>query len=106
MSAEVTFDEPCPHTTRLCSSLKALWPVLGSVVDREDHNTGFLDGVRNDERGIRIDELTRPGNPACSARNGVDGKLLIADDDLHCDSGVNLLAVGSGDEIVGLIHSQ
>ena len=94
MSAEVTFDEPCPHTTRLCSSLKALWPVLGSVVDREDHNIGFLDGVRNDERGIRNDQLTGPGNPACSARHGVDGKLLNAGDYLQGDPGGNLLTVG------------
>ena len=38
--------------------------MLGSVVDRDDHNIGFLDGVRSDERGIRNDQLTGPGNPA------------------------------------------
>src|SRR5438874_12024811 len=53
MRAQATFDGPSPHTTRLRSSLKALRPMLGAVVDREDHDIGLLDGIRNDERRYR-----------------------------------------------------
>src|SRR5205807_3392507 len=85
MRAQATFDGPSPHKLR--SSSKALRPMLGAVVDREDHDIGLLDGIRNDERRIRNDQLTRPRNPACSSRHRVDGKLLNAGDDLQGDPG-------------------
>src|SRR5437763_16108896 len=77
----LTQQAPLKNTARL--RLKALRPMLSAVVDREDHDIGFLDGIRKDERRIRIDQLTGPTNPACSSRHRVDGKLLNAADDLH-----------------------
>jgi len=84
--------------------LKALRPVLCSVVDGEDHDVGLLDGIRSDEGRIRNDQLTGAGNPASSARYGEGGKLLNAGDDLHCDPGGNFLAIGESDVIVSLIQ--
>ena len=82
------------HSRASSPSLEARRPVLCAVVDSEDHDVSFIDGIGGDEGGIRNDQLTGARNPASSARHGESGKLLNAADNLHCDPGGNVLVVG------------
>lgn len=85
-------------------SLEALRPALRAMVDGEDHDVGFLDGIGSNEWHIRNEQLTCAGNPASSARYRGSSKLLNASDNLQCDPAGNFLAIGNGDVILGLIQ--
>ncbi len=87
------------RTTRL----EHFRPSLCAVVYGEDHDAATIDAVGCDKRRIRNDQFPSARNPARSAQHGEGGKLLNADDNLHCDPGSNLFAVCECDEIMSLV---
>src|SRR6266481_108672 len=84
--------------------LEALRPLLCAVVDCEDYDVSFIDGINGDEGRVGNDQLTGAKNTASFSRHGEGGKLLNGSNNLHCDPGGNCLVIGEGNVIMSLIQ--
>lgn len=84
--------------------LEGLRPLAGTVVNGEDDDSGLVDGIGGEKRGLGNDQFTGSGHAARPAQQGEGSQLFDGRDDLGGNPGGDRLGIGKQYVVVSLMQ--